>query len=495
VAADENPESASGVLSAQSLTGLAPAQIGFQPGQLAGLTVLLGGGAILTVEHTPVPTTVLGGSNLTTLKVLGTEASLEYTAGQGVDSVQVGEGSVAAIRGHVLVRGSPRGNVNVTVDDSATTAERTVVISDHGISGLAPAEITLAAGANPSRNGLTIKSGHARGFYSVVDTPPLFAVAIHGQGLDVVNVAAVHQPFEVEGANGVSIGSSAVGLANIRDEVTIGPGGPTTVTIDDRGAAAARSATFDGNTVTGLTPRQISYASAALRTLHLLGGGGGNRIKVTGTRPGITTSLSLGTGADLIAVCATSGPLVLDAHHGAGHRVVIGSTAPDDTKAELQPIAGEVTLSATASNVDLIVGDGGGHVARRGELNQNGTPDLGPAAITWGPLHSLAFRLSRAGNAVLVNGSPSGGPATVWTGGRDKVEAKPSEEIPCDLFVEGSKPSEDTLRVLLEDRSAAVDISQPAGTEPGTIRITYRSGTTKVVSYRNIRNIIPPRGG
>jgi hypothetical protein len=63
----------------------------------------------------------------------------------------------------------------------------------------------------------------------------------------------------------VSIGSSAVGLANIRDEVTIGPGGPTTVTVDDRGATAITLGRDDQNDIV-IADRKASRLHARVET-------------------------------------------------------------------------------------------------------------------------------------------------------------------------------------------------------------------------------------
>jgi hypothetical protein len=488
------------VLTARSLSGPGPARIGFEQGGLASLTVAGSkAGTAFTVEDTGSwTTTLLGGDSANSVQVNGTGGALEYLSGSHVDRVLIGRAAggastLSGVRGAVRVRCSPAGNVKVTLDGSADAPPREVVVTDHAIIGMAPAEVDLVAGTNPNLNGLLTKGGSARTFYSVVDTPPSFALQLQGQGQDVVNLMGARAEVDVSGATSVTVGSQNTGLTNIHGAVRIAGGAATTtgVTVDDRGGAQPRSGTIAAARIGGLTPQPIELGGATLRALNVLCGGAGNTLTFTGTPAACSASVSLGSGADRLYVQATEGPLTVTARPGSTHQVIVGSTAPDVQKDELAPIKGEVRLATGSETVDLTASDARGQVQRKATLTPGAVEGLAPASIKFGPLHSLTLVLGRAGNRLAVEGTPPGEGARVVTGGRDTVEVKVSEQAEMRLSVEGPAQSGDTLLVAAEGRPQ-VTVTDPQGTNPGTIRIAYPTSVT-LVTYRSIARVISPR--
>ena len=345
VSAAVDPTSTTAVLTNGSLSGLGPAAISFAPGDLAGLTVIGSGeGTTYTVEDTiPALTALLGGGSINSLQVHGSTGPLDYTTGNGVDYVTLGAPSpggnsrVAPIRGPVTIRCAAQGNVNVTVDDSGENVAKDVVLTDNGITGLTTAAITLVASANPYLNGLVLKSGRSRVYYSVVNTPPMFTVSVQGQGPDIINAAATRQSLRVQGATDVTLGNSLTGLTLIHADVHIAanPGGTTQFTLDDRGNPHPESVEIDGTTVRGLSAALVDFSAATLRGLSVLCGNGGDRLHISDTPLSCTTFLNLGVTPDHVDVLATSGPLVINAQAGTLHKVIVGSTAPDFQKDDL----------------------------------------------------------------------------------------------------------------------------------------------------------------
>jgi hypothetical protein len=417
---------------------------------------------------------------------------LEYTT-VGVDNVHLGapstlgpvlSGIVGAVRLHCL----PTGNLHVTVDDSGGRQQRNVVITDHAVTGLAPAEIDLFPGTNPFLNGLSIFGGAAQVFYSIIDTPPNFSLDLHGQGQDVVNVYRARQDVAVDGARGVTIGSSTLGLGTIEGAVSIGGGASTALSVDDTGTATPRSLTMDAAAITGLTAKPIRFDAATLHSVNVRCGSGVESVIVADTVAGGGTELDLGAGQGRVSVRATSGPLVIHGQAGATQQVQIGSTGELE-KDELATIKGEVRVIGHSESVDLVISDAGGKLAHRGQMDAGNLTRLAPAAIRFGPLHSLAVNLSRVGNRLDVTGTNQGA-VTVHTGGKDTVDVRTSDQSPCTLLIDGpAPPQQDVLRVAIGGRPTNVVDTAPSGTTPGSIRITYPGGVTSLISLRNIRTV------
>ena len=499
VSAALDPASTTAVLVSGSLSGLAPATISFAPLDLAGLTVLgSAGGTAFTVRNTiPGGTTALFGGGFTnSLQVHATGGPLDYTTGNGIDNVSLGGplpgGSrVAFILGSVIIRCLSQSNVNVTVDDSAETAAKDVGITATGITGLTAAAIALVPGTNQFLNSLLIKGGHGRVFYSIVDTPPTFAVSLHGQGSDIVNVYATQLSLAIDGATAVTLGDPLTGLTRLKAGVRVGanPGGTTQLALDDRGNPHPVSVEIDSSAVQGLLAAPLDFSAATLRDLNVLCGNGGNKVRISNTPSSAATLISLGTAPDHVDVLAISGPLVINAPAGALHKVIVGSTAPDVQKDELATIKGTIKIEGAPNIVDLVVSDARGLGRHDAALTGQAITGLAPATLTYEPLHSLDLRLGLSGNVLRVRGIALPGGASVHCGGHDRVGVIVSGTSPSDLLVKGGPVGEDTLEVIVEG-GGQVQTTPEQHTIPGVVQVTYPNGTSSEVQHQGIRHVL-----
>src|SRR5204863_460197 len=90
--------------------------------------------------------------------------------------------------------------------------------------------------------------------------------------------------------------------------------------------------------------------------LNVRCGHGTSTVDVLGTPVGATTSLELGSGTDQVNVKGSQDLLAIGAIGGTGHSVVVGSSAPDVTKAELAPILGPLRIESGAVRVTYVDG-------------------------------------------------------------------------------------------------------------------------------------------
>jgi hypothetical protein len=499
VSAALDSASTTAVLASGSLSGLGPATIFFAPRDLAVLTVLgSAGGTAFTVGDTiPAGTTALFGGGFTnSLQVHATSGPLEYTTGNGIDSVSLGGpvagGSrVAFIVAPVTIRCQAQSNVNVTVDDSAEIAAKDVGITATGITGLTAAAITLVPGTNQFLNSLLIRGGHGQVFYSIVDTPPTFAVSLHGQGSDIVNVYAMQLSLAVDGATAVTLGDPLTGLTRLKVGVRVGanPGGTTQLTLDDRGNPHPVSVEIESSAVQGLLAAPLDFSAATLRDLNVLCGNGGNQVRISNTPSSAATFIGLGTAPDHVDVLAISGSLVINAPAGALHKVIVGSTAPDVQKDELATIKGTIKIEGAPNTVDLVVSDARGPESRTASLTGQGITGLAPATLTYGPLHSLDLRLGLSGNVLRVSSIVLPGGASVHCGGHDRVGVIVSGTAPSDLLVDGGPVGEDTLEVIAEG-GGQIQTTPEQPTAPGMVRVTYPNGSSSVIQHQHIGRVL-----
>jgi hypothetical protein len=107
--------------------------------------------------------------------------------------------------------------------------------------------------------------------------------------------------------------------------------------------------------------------------------------------------------------------------------------------------------------------------------------------VTFDTLHSLAVRLWRAGNRIECDGTPPGGASVLRTGGHDSVAVKLRPDVPCHLLVDAPEPSQDQLEVVVENaQPGQISRTSPAGTTPGSVRVTRPGGLVQVVSYSRV---------
>jgi hypothetical protein len=283
---------------------------------LNGGTMTFSPGAVSTIRVNP-------GGGVNAVSVVGSPGEVDVT-GNGSDTVTVGNGTLAGIRGPVYVT-NPPSYTALTIDDSADTTARNVTVSGGAITGLAPAAIYYQ---QYDLKSLTVYGGSGANNFTVAGTPANalgFATTLHsGAGYNTVNVQGTDGPLNVVGGgydDVVTVGQGG-SVQGVQGAVTVtNPPSYTALTIDDSADATARSATVSGGAVTGLAPAAINYQQNDLMSLHVYGGSGGNTFTVAGVPstpyyPGLATALHTGAGNDTVRMGAISGRLSLDGGPG-----------------------------------------------------------------------------------------------------------------------------------------------------------------------------------
>jgi hypothetical protein len=234
-------------------------------------------------------------------------------------------------------------------------------------------------------------------------------VVLNRTGMDVVNVNAtkfgIPTTITSNGATTVNIGKNG-NAQNVRGNVTIGNAvaNGTTVVADDSNDPNVRGVTIDATQITGLAPGVIRYAQAALASLTVSLGSGGNFVSVANTPnnpAGVTTTLNSGTAADIVAVLNTTGPLVVNGQDGRD-TVNIGNAG------NAQGIMGTVNVTNAASFTALTVDDPADAAARIVVINAGSITGLAPAAINYvgADLSSLTIKGGSGGNMFTVVNTP-----------------------------------------------------------------------------------------
>jgi Ca2+-binding RTX toxin-like protein len=293
-------------ISSTGITGLAPAAISYA-GTVSNLTVNGGsGGNTFTIASTPCP--------------------LSLNAGTGSNQVTIGNsGLLSGIGGPVSVP-SPGGGTALTVDDSADSAARTVVVTSSSLSGL-PTAINYSAsqlsslnvrldgagnsltvndtgdllgrtatitgssitglmvptlGYSGGLNALTIQGGGPGNAFTIQGTsaPTLLQT---GNGNDAVFVQGTSAALTIDGQGGlnaVTLGDNG-SLAGLTAPVTVSAsaGGSTSLTVDDSADATGRNVVLTTTSISGLPLAGISYSQPS--QLNVLLGSGTNSVDLS----------------------------------------------------------------------------------------------------------------------------------------------------------------------------------------------------------------------
>ena len=302
-----------------AVTGLAPARIDYALADLSSL-VITGGQAPLppsdfntfTVSNTPsssktaTKTTLNTGPSTDFVEVAATAglngASLLIDGVDGADSVTIGtDHTVAAILGPVSVQ-NLLGATELTLDDSADVAARTVSLAvtngaskaDPGegtVTGLAPAPIHFRP---VDLSSFTLDGGTGGNTFTVGDTvfpaTPGATTANTlntGPGNDtvIVLVTSTGGPLSVHGQGGsdkVTIGNNFLGVQNIQEVVSIDNLlGSTALTLDNAADTAGHTADISDHATTGLAPADLTYTLFGGSSITVAGGAGSDTFNVT----------------------------------------------------------------------------------------------------------------------------------------------------------------------------------------------------------------------
>jgi hypothetical protein len=129
-----------------------------------------------------------------------------------------------------------------------------------------------------------------------------------GIGATTINVlrTAPSVPVSIDSGKGgavITVGNAANGVQGIQGPLNIrNDYGLTTLTLSDVANNTPRNVLFSANSISGLAPAPITFASAHVNALTIAGGSGGNTFTVQSTATGTTTTLNLGAGGDMINV-------------------------------------------------------------------------------------------------------------------------------------------------------------------------------------------------
>jgi hypothetical protein len=366
------------VVTASSVTGLAPATISYQQLDLGTLEIRTGTGInIVNVQSTPVSLS----PNNSTLLVGGSVEETEVRVGNA--------GSLSGILGALFVS-----HASLNVDDSADLAHANVVVTadaNGAITGLAPATI----GYYQDSRAVNIAMGTGTNTVNVQGT---FA----NQHL-TINAQPVFSNLTV------NIGTLTHNLDTIQGNVTVnGSFGQTTLNILDQNEAANVTWTLTPGSVTRTGSALISYAAnpMAVDGLNISGGSGTNTYNISTAARWLTT-LNTGTGNDAFNVLAINhtvvggGSLVVN-DQGAG-TVTVGNAG------SLGGIQGAVAVS-NASNYTTLVVDGSADGATHANVvvTAGSITGLAPATISYqqSGLRALAIASGTGTNTVNVSSTP-----------------------------------------------------------------------------------------
>jgi hypothetical protein len=414
------------MISSGAITGLAPAAINYHQFELASLTINGSAfGNTFAVASTPVNdqdltanslvTTLNDGAGNDTVTVLGTEGPLIVQGVNGIDKVTIGNpvNGVQSINGDVTVENAAeRGFMNLTVDESADSVgqpdlskgQSAVMISDSGITGLAPAAINFFA---TDLNGLTINGGSGGNNFTVVNTGTFFTTTIQpGAGNNTVTVLGTAGALNIFG-NGpgdtVNVGNGTV--QDIFGDVTImDPKGFDTITVNDSiDGTAHTNVTIDSGRISGLSQGNINYTQNDVDTLTILGGIAVNTYNVIGTpfngdHP-LFVTLNTGVEPDVVNVRNTSSPFTINSV-GGSNTFNIGNT-----RNNLDDIQATVTLNGSGTD-KVNINDQGAISGQTYGFTSNSLSRSGAATIAFANLRTLTLNASTFSDTVTLSAIP-----------------------------------------------------------------------------------------
>jgi N-acetylneuraminic acid mutarotase len=317
------------ILTATSLTGLAPAPITFGSADLDSLTITVGNGNnIYTVVNTQAGlanvTTLNTGGGTDTVNVQATTGALTINAaGLGSDVVNVGNaGSVQAINGSITIT-DPPSIATINVDDSADGNARTVTLDTAGfaygrITGLAPAAILYKYG---DTSNVTIETGPGGATVNVLSTGKPVNLVGNPSGPFSLSASDGANTWTLTGQNAGTLSSALLvgtvtfsGASNLHG----GNGADTFVFADGAGV----DGTIDGGGGTN-TLNYSNYSTSVLVDLQTgfatgVGQSIGNIQNVTG---------GSGGGAGVYNILIGNGGNVLTAGDGRRNLLIAGASA------------------------------------------------------------------------------------------------------------------------------------------------------------------------
>jgi hypothetical protein len=389
----DNADHPNVILTATSLTGLAPAPIAFGQADLDSLTITVGNGNnTYTVVNTQAGlanlSTLNTGGGTDTVNVQATTGALTINAaGFGSDVVNVGNaGSVQAINGSLTIT-DPPSFATINVDDSADGNARTVTLDTVGfaygrITGLAPAAILYKY---LDTNSVTIETGPGGATVNALST---------GKPVNLVgNPSGPISLFTSDGANTwILTGQNAGTLSSalLVDTVTFsgasnlhgGNGADTFVFADGAGVdgiidggGGTNTLNYSGYSTSVLVDLQTGFATGVGQSIANIqnvsggtGGGAGVYNILVGNGGNVLTG---GDGRRNLLIAGASASTLLG---GNDDDILIGGTTAYDTE------PGLASLQAIMNYWSNTADDYATRVANL--LGGNGVPLLDASMVT-----------------------------------------------------------------------------------------------------------------
>lgn len=343
-------------------------------------------------------------------------ANLELVVGGAGDNRLNGTyySAPAAMINSLTIRGSAGDNHAITIQGDLGIKAITV----QGRGGSDSLTINKPRGDNGDTYTVTNNNVFIQNTQTTITYVNMNTLALNtGAGQDIVNVQSTlaTTPLTLDGGGGVTdrvtLGNPG-GVQDIRGGVDVmNTGGKTTLTVDDAGDPGIRTASLDDISLVGLAPATILFDPTELSALITNGGSGGNFFTVADT-PGnpVTTTLNSGTGADVVAVQGTTGPLTVNGQNGLD-RVNVGEMGT------VGRLRGDLQVTNAGGFTALTVDDSGDAMMRTVSINSGAITGLAPAAIRYDQngLSALTINGGTANNVFTVANTPSNGLIGVTT--------------------------------------------------------------------------------
>ncbi len=385
-----DPLPTSDTLNSSSFTGANPAPISFNA--LANLDVLLGsGGNAVTITNTAAGNTMIQtGAGSDSVAITAATGPTAIQSGGGQTQITAGN-DLDALTGALTVDGN--GTTLVTLNDSNSSVDKSVVVLAGTIDGLSPAAIRYSGLAN-----LTVQLGSGSDAVTVASTSTNTTTAINaGTGADdfqVLTTSTQSQTPAIQGPLAIN------GNAN-----------NSTLLINDSADTAATAVVVTGNGVTGLGA-PIAYSNLNVLAVEL--GEGADQLTVTSLNPATETTLDGGPGNNSATLNFTgdfNGNLTLKNFQG-GQLAITGNdngSIRTDGSLNSVSIAGSVSSGASlavAGNVAAlnIGGTNSGSISA-GSTNSGVITNAVPDAN--GTIFSVTTDgITRSVQAISVSGQP-----------------------------------------------------------------------------------------
>jgi hypothetical protein len=255
------------------------------------------------------PVNLFMGTGNVRVNVRATSGPLNIQGSAGTDSVTIGStapslgGSLANIQGPVNVA-NISGSTSLVVDDSGDLMAQTAILTDHSITGLAPAAITYSF-AQPSS--LSLYGGRGGNTFDILSTASNVPLTLSSNNFDTIN-----------------IGNSGSALGILGNVTLVNPPSFDDIHVDDSADPAAQSVTLASRTIAGASYGTIGFAGLATIAY-----------KYADT---YAVSVATGSGGDHVNVQATAKPVTF--FSGGNSTFEIGSTSH-----RLDTIQGPLTLN------------------------------------------------------------------------------------------------------------------------------------------------------